>query len=224
MGSHSSLYHLHFDASVLPTELDRLMAERYGFTPNDFCGHPPGYRHFEPVFHRVRKFDDVNEFGHVWDEIEPQLRDGGFEGYIEGEFVKTETTLAETPYKEGVPVPFRVVRRRLKGHPDEPFRQAEFHLTLDRDRSDPRLIESLLKAGLYGAYLPKPGYTALVLTMQGYLRDIRPLIGRLKDHLEQVGGVVRGKLKEERAIRWAIFGGADHTTLPEIASQVVYTT
>ena len=34
---------------------------------------------------------------------------------------------------------------------------------MDRDLSDTRLVEKVLEAGLYGAYMPKPTYTATVL-------------------------------------------------------------
>lgn len=214
-------YHLHLDATVLPEELDQELAERFGFAKTDFCGHPPNYQHFEPVAHRTRKFDGAKELTGVFDELVGTIGSRGFVGYIEAEYIRSETHFASDPFQEGIEVPFRIERRRLRGPPEETFRQTELHLTLDRDLSDPRLIASLLKAGLYGAYIPKADHVALVLTAQGYKRDIEPLAARMLWYLENVGGIVRGRFKEERAIRHALIG-VSPADLPEIIDRVVY--
>ena len=94
-------------------------------------------------------------------------------------------------------------------------------MVLDKDRSDQGLIKKLLDSGLYGAYLPKQTYNGLVLTMQGFRRDIEPLLQAVTDYLMIAGGVVSGTIKLEHAIRYKLFGIASEDQ-PEIANKVVY--
>jgi hypothetical protein len=144
----------------------------------------------------------------------------GFIGYLEGEYVPIDMPLIEKPYRD-LPVPFEVTRRRLHGPPTEAFRESELHLTLDKDSSDERLIRRLLEAGLYGAYLPKSSHTSLVLTAQGRRNTIGELFQILRGYLESAGGVVRGTLKEEIAIRHALFG-ITTAALPEVVDQLTF--
>lgn len=137
------------------------------------------------------------------------------------EYIPHDEVLPERDYDHSVPFPFRVERRRLRGTPEEQFRESEVHVVLDKDASNRHLIENMLRAGLYGAYLPKQGYTALVLTMQGFRRDIQPLYKALMQYLHEAGGIVRGTIKEEIAIRHQLIGITSQE-LPEIADRVVY--
>jgi hypothetical protein len=86
--------------------------------------------------------------------------------------------------------------------PSGTFRESEIHVVLDRDRSDPRLVQSLMDMGLYTAYLPKSYGTAQVFTLQGSKAKIGSLLGPLKDYLAKAGGTVNGSIKEERIADW----------------------
>ena len=109
----------------------------------------------------------------------------------------------------------------MRGTIDERFRETEIHLALDKDRSDPRVLRKMLDAGLYGAYLPKGEHTGLILTAQGFKRDIVPLRNALETYLHKAGGVARATLKEERAIAHKLIGITPHE-LPEIVDRVTY--
>ncbi|MEN9558212.1 MAG: hypothetical protein RL141_581 [Candidatus Parcubacteria bacterium] len=218
-----SIYHIHLDGTHLPKELDQYIQSSLGFRISDFQGHPEGYRHFEPQHHRVLKVLDGRAFKRIWEDVEDRAHHAGFIGYLEGEYIRSDVRVEEHPFDPTVQIPFKIQRRVLRGPEyDEPFRETEVHLTMDRDASHPQLIDVCLQAGLYGAYIPKIDHTALVLTMQGHERNIRPLTQCLASFLARAGGVVRGTLKEERAIRYAMFG-MTHEGLPEIADQVHYT-
>src|SRR6185295_11898839 len=91
-------------------------------------------------------------------------------------------------------------RRTLTGSEKEKFRQTEFHLTMEKTKSNAILMKRLLDSGLYGAYIPKRDGEFLVLTIQGFIKDIVPLIESLKNFLLESGGAYRCTIKEERAV------------------------
>ncbi|MEK6982744.1 MAG: hypothetical protein AABX38_07450 [Candidatus Micrarchaeota archaeon] len=92
---------------------------------------------------------------------------------------------------------------------------------MDKDESDPRLIKKLLQAGLYGAYVRKRDYTAIVLTIQGFRSKVDPLVGALWEYLNQTGGAVRCSIQEERAIAHELYHIIPEK-LPEIVGKVEY--
>ena len=218
-------YHIHVDGTVVPQELYRDFLAM-GFRENNFIGHPPVYAHFDPLVHMTIKPADHAAFLRVWDRAEELAeRYPDFTGYLEGEFIAFDDSLTEKSYVPGVPVPFYIMkRRRLRGlQCREDFREGEIHLTLDKDASDPRLIESLLQAGLYGAYMQKRDHIALVLTIQGARRkEIIRIAEAVRHYVERVGGAVRASLKEEVAIKHRFFGGIRHELLPEVIDEIEY--
>lgn len=215
------IFHIHIDASYMPPDLSKIVKGELGFYDHHFIGHPDGYEHFEPNAHLTRKILTGKEFKQVWEELEGLVEGTDFGGYLEGEYIPTDDTIPESLYNDSVVFPFRVERRRLRGAPEEQFRETEIHLVMDKDKSDERVVRKILDAGLYGAFLPKKDYTAVVLTMQGFCRDIEPLIQSLTEYLHKAGGVVRGTIKEERAIRYKLIG-VNPQELPEIADRVIY--
>ncbi len=213
-------FHIHIDAQVMPPSLEIEVKKRFGFYDHHFTGHPAGYKHFEPNYHLTRKIvGNGREFRSIWLEVENTMCGSGFVGYLEGEYISRDIALSQKPYDEQVRFPFAIEKRRLGDN--EIFRETEFHLVLDGDKSDPRLITKLLDSGLYGAYLDKRSYRALVLTMQGYRGDITSLMDSTIEYLDRAGGVVRGTIKEERAIRHRLFG-ITPVDLPEIADKITY--
>ena len=216
----ASIFHIHIDATELPKSLEDYVIKELGFYENGFSGHPPGYRHFEPNRHLTVKPKDRAEFNRIWASLSTNAAAHGLIGYIEGEYISSDDTIKFIPYKEAE-VPFKIGRRHLSH--DEKFRQTELHLVLDADESDPRLIQSLLESGLYGAYIPKKDHKAIVLTAQGYIKDVTPLIKSLRDYLAIAGGAKRCSLKEERALTYELFGiGSEQ--LPEVIKNIEYTT
>ena len=214
-------FHIHVDGTIVPPAYDQMLREELGFVLTNFTGHPDGYSHFEPNQHYTWKTGQAQSFKRTWQQLIACTRTARFVGYLEGEYVHTRSVIAGRPYDPKVPFPFRVERRRLSEERGERFREAELHLTLDKDHSHPDLIRVLLQAGLYGAYLPRTQHTALVLTMQGYEHDIHRASEMLRLWLERVGGTVHAVFKEERAIRSALFG-ISVEQLPEIADHIIW--
>lgn len=211
------IYHIHVDGRVVEPQLRQKFFD-LGFVEKNFSGHPEGFQSFAPDFHVTLRLEARHQFDAAWQSLEAVVEQGEFVGYLEGEYIKCDDVIEERPYID-LPVPFQVTRRRLTGAMGEEFRQTELHLVMDRDASDPRLVDRLLRAGLYGVYMPKGDHVAVVLTAQGFIRDIGPLLGQLRTYLSQAGGTVRGTLKEERAIRHRLFGIAA-ADLPEIVEKV----
>lgn len=219
--SQSRTFHLHIDATVMPEPLYGILKNQMGFWDSEFNGHPEGFSHFEPKRHVTLKFTEGGKFRKACQEVEALVEQyPDFVGYLEGEYIREERFVADASYHE-LPVPFQITRRRLDGSSFEQFRESELHLSLDKDASNPRLIKNLLEAGLYGAYLPKVDYVALVLTIQGFREDIGRLTECIWDHLAQSGGTVKAKLKEEYAIWHKLYNLAPKD-LPEIIDKVTY--
>ena len=219
--SQSRSFHLHVDATCISESFYSILKNEFRFLDSEFSGHPEGYRHFEPNRHLTLKFTNGNEFRKTCNELEHVVSSyPDFIGYFEGEYVREERFILDAEYHE-LPVPFKINRRRLNGSVFEQFRESELHLTLDKDRSNPQLIQSLLDAGLYGAYLPKKEYVALVLTIQGFREDIGGLIDCLWEYIANSGGTVRCKLKEEFATWYKLYG-IEPTNLPEIIDRIEY--
>lgn len=215
------IFHIHIDAKVLPIELAQFAINDLGFYDSDFNGHPEGYEHFEPNRHLTLKLKTKQEFENTWERLLSEAdKCSGLIGYIEGEYIPNDEFIPFTTFKD-LPVPFRIKRRALTGASGEDFRQTELHLTMERTRSNSVLMKNLLDSGLYGAYIPKSDDEFLVLTMQGYIKDIVPLYVALKEYLLQTGGAYRCTLKEERAIKYKMYG-IDSVNLPEIAESITY--
>lgn len=217
----SNIFHIHIDATNFPIELEAFSLQELGFVDTDFSGHPEGYVHFEPKRHLTLKLKTKQEFAEIWERLEKKADEcSDFVGYLEGEFIPKDEFIPYKPY-EDKSLPFKIKRRTLKSSKNEEFRQTEFHLTMEKTKTHPTLIKRLLDSGLYGAYIPKQDGEFLVLTTQGFIKDIVPLYEELKKHLLKVGGAYRCTLKEERALKFKMYGIAPEN-LPEIADEIEY--
>jgi hypothetical protein len=214
------IFHIHVDAQQLPADLRRFALDELGFYDSNFSGHPEGFRHFEPRDHLTLKLRSRAAFEATWAKLEAAAERPDFVGYLEGEYIVSDEVLASRPYRD-IEVPFQIERRQLTGGNGEEFRQSELHLVFRKEGSDRRLAEKLLRAGLYGAYIPKDDGDHLVLTAQGFVRDIGNLHRVVRDYLEASGGAFRCTLKEERALRYKL-SGISAAQLPEIAGRITY--
>lgn len=214
------IFHIHIDAQQMTKRLYDFAVNQLAFYDSDFNGHPEGYVHFEPKRHMTLKLENRDEFFLAWNELESFVDGDEFNGYIEGEYIPFDEFIPFREYKN-IPIPFTIDRRKLSGEQGEEFRQTEIHITMEKDKSHPQLMKRLLDAGFYGAYIPKPRGTFLVLTMQGFIKEITPLYTAVKEYIEESGGAYMCTIKEERAIRHKLYG-LESNNLPEIASKVVY--
>jgi hypothetical protein len=195
-----SNFHIHVDAFEISPEFEHFLTDQLGFYRSDFAGHPEGVEGFEPPHHLTLKLKDVNEFRSQFDEVVRTARAGThMMGYVEGEVIAEDIEIEEKPFRESVPAPFRIATTSLPaGH----FRESEIHVTLDRDRSDSRLIEALARMGFFAAYLPKPYGTAQIFTVQGSRVLVGELMPDLLTFLRSAGGAVSCSVKEERIAAW----------------------
>lgn len=216
-----NIFHIHIDAQLMPKALDEYAIKEWAFSPTDYDGHPEGYDHFEPVRHLTLKAPTKAVFNKVWLELEAKMPEfPNFIGYIEGEYIPIDEYIPYLDYKD-IPIPFLITRRKLNPDSNEGFRQTEIHITMEKTKSNPDLIKKLLNSGLYGAFIPKIDGEFLVLTIQGFIKDIVPLIDVIRRFLLESGGAYRCTIKEERAIAHKLCG-IDASTLPEIAESIQY--
>src|ERR1043166_3979 len=141
-----------------------------GFWRSDFSGHPDGVEHFEPPHHLTLKVSSSAEFRESFDRlIDYATNCLSIKGYIEGEFIARDEDLPARPFNPSVKIPFRFTKSNLV---DGRFRETEIHVVMNRDKSDPRLLQSLLDMGLYTAYMEKPYGIAQIFTVQGSRKKI----------------------------------------------------
>lgn len=193
-------FHIHVDAVTLSAEFEQYLVRDLGFCRSDFSGHPEGVEHFEPPHHFTAKFASSAEFRARFDRLLSYTKaNASMKGYLEGEFIARDEDLRERPFDPLVKAPFKVHKASL---PAGSFRESEIHVVLNRDKSEPRLMQSLLGMGLYTAYMTKDYGTAQIFTVQGSREKIQTILPALKDYLENVGGAVNCSIKEERVADW----------------------
>ncbi len=195
------IYHIHLDTKMESPELHARFQNELGFFAHHFEGHPEGRIHFEPTGHSSKRILTQDDFKKVWaDAFAIVEQESGVIGYLEGEYIPTDLYIPQKPVTQFFKPHFSINRRTLSSALGEKFRETEFHLVMDFDNSDQQVINSLLDAGLYGALLPKDGWRAIVLTIQGHNRFIKPLIEEITWYLKVVGGAARCTIKEEVAL------------------------
>ena len=211
-----SNFHIHVDAFEISPEFERFLTDERGFYRSDFAGHPEGVEGYEPPHHLTLKLNDGNEFRSQFDDVVRTARAGTrMLGYVEGEVIAEDVPIQEKPFSESVPAPFRIATTSL---PAGQFRESEIHVTLDRDRSDSRLIEALVGMGFFAAYLPKPYGMAQIFTVQGSRTFIAELMPALLTFLRSAGGAVSCSVKEERIAAWWMSDPA--VRLPPVISNI----
>lgn len=216
------IYHIHLDTKTASTELHTKIQQELGFFAHHFSGHPDGYVHFEPTSHSSIKLFSRDEFNKTWNRaVELVTTEKDVIGYLEGEFIPIDVAITFKEMVSYLPPPFRIKRRTLDQNKGEKFRETEFHLVMDFDRSNQKVINGLLDAGLYGALLAKQDHRAIVLTIQGHQRFIKPLIQTVIEYLNEVGGVQRCTIKEEVALANQLFNMPSND-LPEIIDELTY--
>ena len=194
-----SNFHIHVDAFEISREFVNALTQ-CGFYRSDFAGHPEGVEGFEPPHHLTLKLNDGEQFrAHFQSVVTNAKADQSLRGYVEGEFIAEDVQIEEKPFCESVRIPFRIAQKNL---PQGQFRESEIHVTLDRDRSHPKLIEALTSMGFFAAYIPKTYGVAEIFTIQGSRLAISELLPELLTFLRSAGGAVSCTVKEERIVAW----------------------
>jgi hypothetical protein len=210
-------FDIHVDATELAHDGEQFLIKEMGFWRSDFCGHPEGAEAYEPLHHLTIKPETGTEYKDSFNRVQQyfQSHRGSIKGYVEGEFFAFDKDLESKPFDECVKVPFAVKTGFL---PPGTFRESEIHVTMSRDKSDPRLIRTLMDMGLFAAYLSKDYGVGQVFTVQGTQAQIQALLQPLFDFLNSIGGSVHCSVKEERVVGWWM---SDPTLrLPPIAREI----
>lgn len=194
-------FHIHIDAHQLAQNFENLLLQDLGFCNTDFAGHPEGVLHFETPRHLTYKTKDVKSFRSTFDAIASYLNENtdAIAGYVEGEYIPIDIDLEEQPFDPSIPVPCKFELTTLAAGT---FREDEIHVTLDRDRSDPRLIDNLRSMGFFSAYMDKSFGTVEILTAQGSKQNVQQLLSQVLSYLKVAGGAIKCSVKEERIVRW----------------------
>ena len=216
-------FHIHVDAKVISKQLERELIKqklfKHDFLKNDETS---VYQSFNPVRHYTNRFIEYKEFNESWNKLKQIIqKDNNFEGYLEAEYIITNIKIKEKKFDNSIKFPFKIKRRTLSSQRNEKFRETEFHLTMNYNKSNKKLITKLLESGLYPAYMLKENYTSIIFTIQGYKKEINKLYQQTKKYLEFAGGAVNCSIKKELAIRYLVVK-LNPEDMPEIADKVEY--
>ena len=214
-----SQFHIHVDAHKLSPEFEKILLNTHNFTNTDFSGHPEGVLHFETPRHLTYKTQDGKTFNTLFNDLIDYLENHpqAIEGYVEGESIPLDLDLPEKPFNPDIAIPYQF---NLKTLTPGTFREDEIHITLEREKSDPNLIQSLRSMGFFSAYMDKPsGSKVEILTVQGTRQQIQEILPELIMYLQQAGGAVNCSIKEERIIRW--WTSSADIQLPPVVNSVI---
>jgi hypothetical protein len=213
-------FHIHVDATHVAKQFEDHLAE-LGFKRTDFAGHPEGENGYEAPNHLTLKLYDSERFRTTFDELAATAAatNDAMRGYLEGEFIAVDEDLPDRPFADGIQPPFSVTSASLS--PGE-FRETEIHITLDRDRSHPKLISSLVEMGFFSAYMIKNFGVAQIFTVQGSRKQVDALLPKLLTYLRECGGNVSCSVKEERVAKYWLTG--PNVSLPPVIQSITWTT
>jgi hypothetical protein len=209
-------FHIHVDAIALSEAFENYLINQMGFLRSDFSGHPEGVEHFEPPHHFTLKIGSSGEFRERFDQLVSYAESTApMQGYLEGEFIALDEELKEQPFNPMVRAPFKIHKTYLQAGR---FRESEIHVVLNRDKSEPLLLQSLMEMGLYTAYMNKPYGSAQIFTVQGSREKIQSILPSLKKYLENAGGTVDCSIKEERVAAWWL--SQENLSLPPVVASI----
>lgn len=194
-------FDIHVDATELSADAEWFLTQEMKFWRSDFCGHPEGAEAYEPPHHLTIKPSTGKEYSEAFDRVRDYFKanPGSIRGYIEGEFFAFDEDLLSNPFSSTVKPPFYVKTGCI---PAGNFRESEIHVTMSRDKSDPRLFKLLMEMGFFAAYLSKDYGVGQVFTVQGTKQQIQDLLNPLFKFLDEIGGSHACSVKEERVVGW----------------------
>ncbi|MBD2248714.1 hypothetical protein [Nostoc sp. FACHB-888] len=210
-------FHLHIDAQTLSKSFENFLVENQKFWNSDFSGYPEQFSHRPPKIHLNKKTKYAQELRSTFNALINYIKDNpkSIEGYIEAEYIPVDIDIEEKPFNPQVEIPLVFQNSSLL---PGTFRQDEVHITLLRDSSDQRLLNSLRNMGFYSVYMEKPFGEVEIFTVQGTRRIIRQVLPKLITYLRAVGGATKCSIKEERIISW--WASSSELSLPCIISSI----
>ncbi|HXC53112.1 MAG TPA: hypothetical protein VN634_19650 [Candidatus Limnocylindrales bacterium] len=215
-----SEFHIHVDPIDAATSFEELLLAEgfvrveYALEPSTFETNAADFCHDH---HLTYKTFSSREYKKVSDFVFALLDEGQAirRGYVECECVTFREALPQAPYRSN-PLPFRL---EMSSPSPSAFRESEIHVTLDSERSDPRLLKKLREIGMLKGTIPKPWGKASIFTAQGTQEQIDRIREPLWDFLRRSGGGVRCTIKEEKTVRYWL-SHAVGIGLPQVISTI----
>ncbi len=209
-------YHVHVDAHAPISQDFDLLLRQSGFVDADF-EHREDADGYEPLRHLTCKPANATLQRNLFVRLQEYVaaHQDALVGYIEAEAVTQESRHDQPEFNPAVPVPVSLNFGRLS--PGQ-FRQDEIHITMDHERSDPRLMANLRAMGMHMAYLKRDGRVRAVFTVQGPTQTIRELWPVLDTYLSQTGGLSDGWMSEEIVTHW--WASSPDIPLPPVISKI----
>jgi hypothetical protein len=141
-------FHLHVNALSLSAEGQRVLQE-IGFEERHFKAGELGQTHFVPKIHLANHQRSSAAFKSLFARARAILmNDEGFLGYIEGEYVTVECTVASRPLNDGscpfTPSPFVVLFQNARK-----WREAEIHVSLPEPDASIAIRQYFADRGFY---------------------------------------------------------------------------
>lgn len=218
----SSIFHIHVDGKRVSPRLINSLRRDLNFFESNFSGSPRGYKSAYPRIHLTCKHRNPEVYKEQWKRLIALIdaNKRSFKGYLEGEYIDRDDPITDIPFDDSVPFPFSLETRKLNPQKGEFFRETEFHLCFDEQKSDSRIIKKMLKSGMMPVQIDKGSRGKFIIfTSQGYKQDITELVQMLRSYLSMAGGTVNCTIKEEEIRNYKLYR-IDQKNLPEIVAKV----
>jgi hypothetical protein len=193
-------FHIHIDAKNINTQFEEILIEQYSFEHKNFIQRQDFNLSHVPETHLTYRTTESDRSSQIFRDIHNYLEQSSdaMVGYVEYEFIPEKIPIKYQIFNPDVTTPFQL---ELGNLPVGTFREDEIHITLDRDNSDPRLLESLRRIGFFSALRQKDYGIAEIFTTQGSYLNIQQVLPLITNYLNEVGGAVNCVIKEERIVR-----------------------
>jgi hypothetical protein len=221
-------FHIHIDAKNINTQFEKMLIEQYSLEYKNFTQRQGLNPSYAPETHLTYKTTDSNQSSQIFRNIRNYLEQNpdAMVGYVEYEYILGKVLIEYRTFNPDVPLPFQLELGDLR---IGAFREDEIHITLDRDNSDPRLLESLRQIGFFSALRQKDYGIAEIFTTQGSYQDIQKVLPMIVSYLNQAGGAAVCIVKEERIIHsWVssldyklppVIKAIQTSSIPQLATQ-----
>lgn len=223
-------FHIHIDAKNIESQFEKILIEQYSFDYKNFIQRQDLNPSYAPKTHLTYKTTNANQASQIFKDIHTYLERNpdSMIGYVEHEYIPEKILIEYQTFNPDVPIPFQLELVYLESGK---FREDEIHITLDRDNSDRRLLESLRQMDFFPASRLKDYGIAEIFTTQGSYQDIQKVVPMIVSYLNQAGGAAKCVIKEERIIHsWVsspdyklppVIKSIQTPSTPQLATQTV---
>jgi hypothetical protein len=221
-------FHIHIDAKNINSQFEKILVNKHEFGYKNFIKRQDLNPSYAPETHLTYKTTNPNQASQIFKDIHTYLEQNpdSMTGYVEHEYIPDKISIEYRTFNPDVPLPFQLELGNLA---IGAFREDEIHITLDRDNSDRRLLESLRQIGFFSALRQKDYGIAEIFTTQGSYQDIQKVLPMIVSYLNQAGGAAACVVKEERIIHsWVssldyklppVIKSIQTSSIPQLATQ-----